>query len=253
MEKKVFFKNSKGDRLCGILSNPKESKEKPLFILCHGFATSKESYSIIKLEQVLNQNNISTFRFDFFGHGESEGKFEDITISEGVDDALQAIHYLKEQGYSKIGLFGSSFGGMVSIMAASRSKDLYLLVLKSPVSNFLERDLQVKTEKELKDWKSNGFTYYVTGKSQKLRLNYTFFEDYNSNDGYKIASKIKIPTLIVHGDKDDIVPVEQSKKIAPLIKNCTLKIISGADHRYSQSDHFELMLRSVLQFVLKQN
>ncbi len=253
MEEKVFFNNGKGDQLSGILSNPTNSKEKPIFILCHGFATSKESYSIIKLEQLLNQNNISTFRFDFFGHGESEGKFEDITISEGVDDALQAIHYLKTQGYSKIGLFGSSFGGMVSIMTASKSKDLYLLVLKSPVSNFLERDLQVKTEKELKDWKSNGFTDYVNGKGQKFRLNYTFLEDYNNNDGYKAAPKIKIPTLIVHGDKDDIVPVEQSKKIVSLIKNCTLELIFGADHRYSQPDHFELMLRSILQFVLNQN
>lgn len=251
MEEKIFFKNSSGNNLAGMLSNPPDSKDKPIFILCHGFATSKDSYSIVKLQQLLNQNNISTFRFDFFGHGESEGKFEDITVSEGVDDALQAIHYLKKQGYSKIGLFGSSFGGIVSTMTASKSKDLYLLVLKSPVSNFLERDFQVKTEKELKDWKSNGFTYYVAGKGQKFKLNYTFFEDYKNNDGYQAAPKIKIPTLIVHGDKDDIVPVEQSKKIASLIKNCTLKIISGADHRYSQPDHFDLMLNLILQFVLK--
>src|SRR3989344_1860004 len=177
MEKKVFFKNSKGDRLCGILSNPKESKEKPLFILCHGFATSKESYSIIKLEQVLNQNNISTFRFDFFGHGESEGNFEDITISEAVDDISNAIRLLKNLGYSKIGIVGSSFGGMAALLVASKIDDLFVLALKSPVSDYLGKIIAQKSDYPIKKWKEQGFIYYIGGIGRKQRLNYSFFED----------------------------------------------------------------------------
>jgi alpha/beta superfamily hydrolase len=68
-----------------------------VIILCHGFTTSKDSSTNIELEQKLNSKNIATLRFDFFGHGESEGDFKNITISEAVDDILNAIKYLKNE------------------------------------------------------------------------------------------------------------------------------------------------------------
>lgn len=248
---KVYFKNSKGNNLCGILSNPTLSKEKPVIILCHGFSTSKDSQTYKRLEEILNNHQISTFRFDFFGHGESEGKLEDITISEAVDDILNAIPFLEKEGYFKIGLFGSSFGGISSIIAASKTNDLFILALKSPVSNYKEKGLVTKTKEELEEWREKGYRYYESGDGRKLRLNYTFFEDFENNDGYEAAKKIKIPTLIVHGDKDGAVPVEQSKKTTNLIKNCRLEIIKGADHRYSNPEHFEKMIGLISQFIIK--
>ena len=251
MEEKVYFKNSKGLNLCGILSNPTPSKEKPIMILCHGFSTNKNSRTYVRLQEILNKHQISTFRFDFFGHGESEGNFEDITISEAVDDILNAIKFLKNQGYTKIGLVGSSFGGIASLMAASKTNDLFVLALKSPVSNYEEREYATKSKEELEEWKNKGYRYYISGDGRRLKLNYTFFEDFKNNNGYKAAQKIKIPTLIVHGDKDESVPIEQSKKIASLIKNCRLEIIEGADHRYSKPEDFKKMLDLISKFTIK--
>ncbi len=125
MDSKIFFKNSKGNKLCGIVNNPSKSKVKPIIVLAHGFSSNKNSGTYTVLTERLAKYNISTLRFDFYGHGESEGRFEDITISEAVDDILQAIKYLKLQGYKKIGLMGSSFGGISSIIAAS-SRYLYM-------------------------------------------------------------------------------------------------------------------------------
>ena len=251
MEEKVYFKNSKGLNLCGILSNPTSSKEKPIIILCHGFSTSKNSHTYVKLQEILNKHQISTFRFDFFGHGESEGKFEDITISEAVDDILNAIEFLKNQGYTKIGLVGSSFGGIASLMAASKTNDLFILALKSPVSNYKEREYATKSKEKLEEWKNKGFRYYVSGDGRRLKLNYTFFEDSKNNNGYEAAKKIKTPVLIVHGDKDESVPIEQSKKTASLIENCKLEIIEGADHRYSKPEDFEKMLDLISKFIIE--
>ena len=157
MQEKIYFSNSNGVKLCGILSNPADDISLPIILLCHGFTTSKDNFTNKKLEEILNQKNIATFRFDFFGHGESEGDFSQITISEGVDDILQAIEYLKALGYSKIGLFGGSYGGICAIMAASKTKDLYLLALKSAVANYKERDLAVKSKEDLAVWKQNGY------------------------------------------------------------------------------------------------
>lgn len=251
MEEKVYFKNSKGLKLCSILSNPTSSKEKPIIILCHGFSTSKNSHTYVRLQEILNKYQISTFRFDFFGHGESEGKFEDITISEAVDDILNAIKFLKNQGYTKIGLVGSSFGGIASLMAASKTDDLFILALKSPVSNYEEKEYATKSKEELEEWRNRGFRYYVSGDGRKLKLNYTFFEDFKNNNGYEAAKKIKIPTLIVHGDNDESVPIEQSKKTASLIENCKSEIIEGADHRYSKPEDFEKMLDLISKFIIE--
>ncbi len=251
MEEKSFFKNSKGNNLCGIVSNPTSDKEKPIIILCHGFSTSKNSHTHVRLQDILNKNGISTFRFDFFGHGESEGEFENITISEAVDDILNAIKFLKEQGYLTIGLVGSSFGGIASIIAASKINELTILALKSPVSDYEEKEYATKSKEELEEWKSKGFIYYVSGDGRKLRLDYTFFEDFKNNDGYEAAKKIKIPTLIVHGDNDKIVPIEQSQKTASLMENCRLEVIEGADHRYSKPEDFERMLVLISQFIIE--
>ena len=136
-KRKIFFRSSKGHRLCGILSDPAGEKDHPLILLCHGFTTSKDGRTCVRLEEKLNQNEFSTFRFDFFGHGESEGEFADITISEAVDDVQSAIRFVNDSGYERIGLVGSSFGGFASILTAGRSDDLFALALKSPVSDYL--------------------------------------------------------------------------------------------------------------------
>jgi len=251
MKEKVFFENSKGDRLCGILSNPTAEKAKPVIILCHGFFRSKEGKTYVGLERILNERGISTFRFDFFGHGESEGKFEEVTTSEAADDVLGAIKFLKESGYKKIGLMGSSFGGMASIMAASKVNDLYVLALKSPVSDYSSLFQAHQNEQEAKEIKERGFTYITDSEGKKRKLNISFFLDAQKAKAYEAAINIKIPTLIVHGDQDDSVPVEQSKRTASLMGNCRLEVIEGADHGYSNEEHFKEMLDLISEFIVE--
>lgn len=251
MEEKVYFQNSKGDKICGIIYNPSRKKEEPIVILCHGLSSSKNNRTYPVLAERLGKYDISSFRFDFYGHGESEGEFENLTVSEAVDDILQAIKFLKSKGYKRIGLVGSSFGGIASIMAASRTNDLYLLALKSPVSDYLEVEQRRRQKKELAEWKRKGYFYYDSGDGRKLKLNYTFFEDFKKNSAYKMASKIRVPTLIVHGDEDEVVPFEQSVKISKLIPNCKLYLVKGAGHDYANPTHREEMLQEIANFIIE--
>ena len=251
MKDKIYFENSAGIKLCGILSNPTENKEKPIIIMCHGFSTSKDGRTFVRLEENLNEQGISTFRFDFFGHGESEGKFAEITTSEAIDDILQAIKFVRQFGHRKIGLVGSSFGGMASIIAASRSDDLYILALKSPLSDYKSMAHARRSEQELKDWKKKGFIELNSANEDRQRLNYSFYEDAENVKTYEAARKIKIPALIVHGDEDETVPIAQSQKTARLIKDCRLEIIQGCDHVYSNPDHFERLLDLISEFIIR--
>jgi dipeptidyl aminopeptidase/acylaminoacyl peptidase len=198
----------------------------------------------------LNREEFSIFRFDFFGHGESAGKFEEITISEAVDDVQSAIRFVKDSGYKRIGLMGSSFGGFASLLTAGQSDDLFVLALKSPVSDYLGLLIARDHRRNIETWRKEGFITVEGADGERLRLNYTFFEDAEKTNGYAIAGYISAPTLIVHGDRDETVPLSQSQKIAALIPDCNLKVIRGADHVYSVPDHFESLLKLISDFII---
>jgi len=251
MEEKIYFNDSEGNKVCGVLSNPTSDTNIPVIILCHGFSTSKNNSTNTSLKQVLADKNIATFRLDFFGHGESSGKFDDVTISKAVDDIINAVKFLRNKGYKKIGLFGSSFGGISSIVAASKLDGLLFLALKSPTSDYLEVKNKEMTKKEIEEWKNKGYTSYLNSHGVKFRLNYPFFEDFKNNNGYECAERINVPTLIVHGDCDETVPLEQSKKTCKLMKNCRLEIIKGADHRYTKPEHFQKVVDLISEFIFE--
>jgi len=250
MKDKFFFSNDNGFKLCGVLSNPTGNTKTPIITLCHGFSTSKDGRTCSRLEALLNRKGISTLRFDFFGHGESEGKFEDITLSEAVNDVHKAIHVLKDSGYSKIGLVGSSFGGFASLIAASQLHELILLALKSPVSDYLGLLIARDQDIDIPRWEKTGFISVIGSDGQSLNLNYSFYIDAESIKSYEAIKKIKIPTLIVHGDMDKTVPIEQSIKCTHLLEDCRLEVIEGADHTYTQPRHFERMLSLIVDFII---
>ena len=250
MEEKFFFKDSKGNKVSAVLSDPINDK-KTIIILCHGFSSNKNRTTYLRLEENLNKYNIATIRFDFYGHGESDGKFEDITTSKAADDILSAIKYVKEKGYKRIGLFGASFGGMASLVAASLSKELYILALKCPVSDILAKTIADISKSSLEEWKKKGYIYYINSVGEKFKLNYIFYEDAKNINGKEIAEKIKIPTLIVHGDSDITVPVAQSIKTSKLIEDCKLEIIKGADHLFSKKKDFDKMLKLIIDFIVE--
>lgn len=251
MSEKIYFPNSKGNKLCGILSNPRIINDWPIVILCHGFTTSKDSLANRRLEEILNKQNIATLRIDLFAHGESEGHFEEITVSEAVDDIINAIKYTQEQGFIKIGLVGSSFSGIASTIATSKIDCLSLLVLKSPVSNYEEVWRLRRNDEEMRAWKERGYDFYSNSNWEKRKLNYSFVEDFANQNAYEVAKSIKIPTLIIHGDADITVPIEQSKKLSSILSNWILEIISGADHKYSRDADFEKMLTLITDFVVE--
>lgn len=224
MKQDIIFQNSKEDHLQGILVDPSGDPSRLMVIMVHGFSSSKDTPHFVAISDFLNDHGISTFRFDIYGHGESDGLLEDVTLTEAVDDAKHAIEYIADKGYTNIGLLGSSFGGLTSVIAASQTPDLRFLVLKSPVSTY-------------------------DGIKRETKINEAFYKDASQNVGYDVAPKINVPTLIVHGDCDEVVPVAQSTKISKLISDCTLVIVKGADHRYTQPKHRDQMIDTIEKFI----
>jgi pimeloyl-ACP methyl ester carboxylesterase len=250
--KALTFKNSNGQNLSAIIDQPEFGKSNPIVITAHGFRGDKKGNSVIFAEK-LNAKNINTFRFDFFGHGESDGDFADITLSEGVDDILCAINYLSEEGYSNISLVGTSFGGACGIIAASKTDKLKSLALRSPVGDYYLKELMTRSKDELDMWKNRGYKVYKNEDGTELRLKYKFFEDLKNYNGFTCAEKITIPTFIVHGELDEIVPINLSEMLVKVMPNAKLDVIEGADHSYSDEKHKIEAIDILVGFLTNKN
>jgi len=251
MEEKILFKNSKGDNLSGIVSSSLGDKRK-IVILCHGLNSNKNNRANLAITQKLDSEKIDTFRFDFFAHGESEGNISGLTVSGAVDDLINAFNLIKERGYSEIGLFGSSFGGMASLIASTKLKNIKFLILKSPVSDLKKTNIIGEDKKVLNDWKMKGLREYALPNGKIYSLKYSFFEDLGNNNVYSMAENVDVPTLILHGSLDNIVPVDQSIRLSETIKGSKLEIIENADHSYTKEKDFDKMLNIAIPFILKE-
>lgn len=238
MMKKRYFFNSKNQKLCGILDELNPEKEE-MVIVCHGFSSSKDGGTATTITEKLNKRRINSFRFDFNGCGESEGRFEEVTITQYIDDLESAIKFMKELGYKKIGLFGGSAGGLVCTATAVKHPEIKKIALKAPVSDFVEARINKYGKEGIKEWKEKGYIYYISKGNKRFKVNYTFFEDTKKHIMYDKAKKIKCPVLIIHGDKDKRVPLEQSKKLVKNLNNGSLIIIKGANHFFEGDNYIK--------------
>lgn len=245
----LSFKTPAKIKISGVLE--KASKDK-VAILCHGFRSSKDSSTNLSLVDYLKQKGISTYRLDFFSHGDSQGEPENLTVSEMIAEILAALEVVKKEGYKKIALVGSSLGGLAAAVASSKTNDINLVVLKCPVSEYYQKFLKEHGQRELDQWKKTGHKFFPGHEENEVfKLNYSFISDIKNINAYDIAFNIKCPVLIIHGDADALVPIEQSEKLASLIKNCKFEVISQADHMFSRKPHFNKMIRIICDFIVE--
>ncbi|HIG96694.1 TPA: alpha/beta fold hydrolase [Candidatus Woesearchaeota archaeon] len=244
----VTFTNQRKEKLAGWLTIPdavkerkkggqkNEKKKLPVVIICHGYRSGKASTKG-KLFTDLFAENFVILRFDFNGHGDSGGKFEDLTISKCVEDLHAAISYLETLSFvdkNKIAVQGSSMGGMTALLAGAADKRIKALLLFCPPSKFEDCDTSTFHKYDTKTWKEKGFNYLQGhGGTFKVKINYRFHEDGCLQDVYSAAERIKIPVLIFHGNSDQIVALKQSQELIKHLKHGKLEIVKGANHHYN--------------------
>jgi len=228
----LSFKNSKGQKLVGILEDP-DPKSKKVVIIVHGHSSHKNRSSAKQISEELINRKINSFRIDLDGCGESEGKFEEQNITTAVDDISSAIELMKKKGYKDIQLFGSSAGGLAAMATALKHPEITRLGLKAPVSDYGKQKREKLGMESISKWKTKGYISILNGQGQKLRLNYSFYEDIQKYNMHEKGIDIKCPVLIIHGDADDCVKLEQSEDVVRIIPNAKLIALKGADHGLS--------------------
>lgn len=247
MEKAVSFKNSKGQRLLGILHIPETSGKHPAVICCHGFAGDKiGKYRLrVRLARSLCEKGFVVFRFDFSGHGDSEGELDDISVVQELDDLECAIKFLKKQpavDTKRIGAVGHSLGGEIVILEAAKNHfdhgrkafedippqnpEIKAIVLFAPVADY--RKFAPDHMESFEAAEKYGFAERASHKIKKR-----YFDEMKQFRPLDEISKISAPVLVIHGDADDRVDISGSKE---LVRKANapkkLVVIPGADHSF---------------------
>ena len=260
MEEALSFRDQAGNRIAGVLATPQDSTDS-VAVLCHGFLSHKNSTSNQALAELLTQRGIATLRFDCFGHGDSDGPFAKLTTSIGMAQARAALRYVITRGYRRLALVGSSFGGLVSILAAAEWTDVHhsapaeippltCLALKCPVVDFGEELRLELGEDGLQEWKRTNTIPDLHGGPSRLPLDYAFYQDCLNRIAYEPARTIAVPTLIVQGDHDEYVPLHQSQRLFEALPGPKrLDILPGADHRFTKPPDFQRMLTLLTEWV----
>lgn len=239
---KIFFNNSKGKKICGNLD---DTGSKTAVLICHGLGSHKAKYPVSALQKCVSALDLTTLSIDLLGHGESEGEYNDLTLTEAMDDILSAKKELERRGYSDIGFIGHSFGGVGGIMVAHSAEFKFLVLVSPPthydISEMISSGIYIL-------WELHKFNKNEKDR-KKARIKLKFFRDYGSHDSYVAAEKIKCPTLIIHGDADKIVPLEKSRELRKKISGAKLVIFKGGDHEYKLPAARGKLVEEVEKFV----
>ena len=241
MQERIFL-DTKSGRVCCLHTHVKGSPS--VVILAHGYISDKESRTNTELSKRLNRAGISTIAFDMYGHGESEGDIERLTITKAVENVLAVYDFAKSKGYQKIGLSGSSFTGIVSLIAATK-REFSALSLKCPVFSSKKLWDWRHGKKGIDGWRKRG---YITLFGKKWR--YEAYEDASRYDMERIAPSITAPTVVIHGNKDKTVPISHARNIiAHVSGEKKLVVVKGADHFFHDPKHFEQMIGTSFQWL----
>lgn len=227
--KKITFLNKQGEKLVGILQG--EGTKGVIF--SHGFTGNKDEWGrFVRIADELSKVGFLVLRFDFSGNGESEGKFEEAHYGKQVPDLLSAIDFMKHQGCKSVGLYGHSMGGAVSILAAAKTKVDAVAVTASVVFPIPERMARYARE-----WVNK-------------ELPPEFLENVASVNILEAAAKIKSPLLIIHGDKDTVINMKESKELyAHVNAPKKLVIIKGADHDFEEQEQAEQVIKEIVSWM----
>jgi|APHM01.1.fsa_nt_gi Predicted hydrolases or acyltransferases (alpha/beta hydrolase superfamily) len=246
---KVKFENRRGGELVG---NYWSTSSDTGIVMSHGFTGSKEQFGkFTEVGEKLHSAGFNVLAFDFSGCGESED--DSITLEKEVEDLNSAIEFLQQKGVEKLGLFGLSQGGWITLETyKERKKEISCLVLLAPLTDALPDYRQRKySEVQRKALQEDGYTTIRKDKDnrRKYKIPEKLIHKKETLNQDELLEGIDCPVLFIHGTKDDSVPIEQSKKAVDELNSAELTKIE--DNHYWEESVSEVAENSIRWF--KQN
>ena len=224
-------------RLYGVLQMPSTGRKAPLVILSHGFGGTHAGHR--DYADYFTEHGFATFNFDFCGGGKgsrSDGTMLEMSVLTEAEDLNAVVdRFVNDGRFSRIFLYGGSQGGFVSsCVAAQRPGDIDAMVLEYPAYV-----LQDDARKRMNPDGTFPETETVLGNT----ISHKYGEDAVSFDIYDMIRSYTGDVLILHGDRDGIVPLQYSERAAGVFPHARLVVMHGQDHGFTGEARKDAMRR----------
>jgi putative redox protein len=235
MEQSIYFYNQQGEKLVGTIHLTKRSAGCGV-VFGHCFTCSRHTRIIRQICKELAEKDVLALRFDFSGNGQSEGEFSASNYSKQINEMQTAADVIAEKGARRIGLAGHSMGAVIAVLTAAQTKTVKAVCALAARLSGLNAT-HFFSKKQLEDLEVTGRVSF-NSRGRSLQLSTKFFTDAKQYDLPEAVKSLQTPLMVIHGDADEIIPVQDAYLARTLnSENTELVIIPGGDHMFSAELH----------------
>ena len=247
---KYFTTSSK--RKIKYLFNKKNSQITVVFF--HGLMSDMIGTKPTTIQKFCKKKKVNFLKFEYSGHGKSSGNFTEGNISKWTNDAKQLIKS-KIKGNKNLIFIGSSMGSWIALnLFPIFKKKIKGFIGISSAPEFLERLMWKKFSKKIKKIIMTKKIYHLEYGNFTYPLTKQLIWDGRKNKILNNKINLKIPIVLFHGAKDEVVPLNFSKKIFKICKKSKKKLfkIKYGDHSLSRESDLKKICNE-LNYMINQH
>ena len=236
-----------------VVVDKESNQPKKVVIFCHGYKGFKDWGAWNLMAEAFAKADFFFIKFNFSHNGgtvEQPIDFPDLeafgnnNYTKELDDLESVVNWISknidfkaEADLNDISIIGHSRGGGIVLLKANEDNRVKKVITLAAVCDFGKRS---STIGNLEQWKKNGVKYVVNGRTkQKMPHFYQFYEDFKANEErlniQKAVENLDIPHLIIHGDKDNSVLINEAENLQKWNPKADYKIIKNANHVFNVS------------------
>ena len=238
-----------GRLLRGCVRTPEGKGPFPTVIFSHGFTVDKVGMARLHelFARELVDAGFACVRFDFYGLGESDGDFSEMTLGHELEEAEAIYYWSFEQDFCKkedLYISGHSQGGLICTLIAPKIQPKAMVLWAPALNQYYGASLRARTMMgpTEKGWDIEG-----------LELSREFIEEIRKMDLRGMAHGYHNPTLLIHGTLDELVPVDVVYVYQDIYRDAMqLELVDGANHQFKSLPWKQQVYDSSIEFLKQQ-
>lgn len=233
MIEEILIEIPSGEKISAVAGKPKNAAPgdagKTLILMVHGFPGQKNSHNDFfgDIERVLLEGGFYTVRFDFRGCGASDGHSDNFTLDSAGEDMRNILHWAKTQGFKRFGYVAEGLGASVALV--NMPGDVAFMILAWPILN-------PSALFEFKGMQGIQSENPKTAKGGPETLSQDFLNSLKKFDTAQALEKVNVPILVLHGARDQQVPIDQLECVRRHFRGPRAEITTFEDGEHGLMD-----------------
>ncbi len=221
-------------------------KNSSFIVFLHGFMSDLEGGKPKSFLNFAKKNKLSFLALEYSGHGKSSGVFTKGNITKWSNETSILIRkIIKKKNFM---IIGSSMGAWISLKQLQIFKTQisgFLGIGSAP--EFLEKLMWKKFTKKMKTEIIKKGIFYLKHGDYEYPITLQLIKDGRKNKVLNKKINLKINVTMIHGQKDEVVPVSYSRKVLKIFKKAKKKlvIIKNGDHSLSNKKYLKIILKEL--------